>query len=166
LHVLGRAPEGEELVNDVLAVLRARQVVGGKVGALPGLRSALAAHYGLDEQAVLADPRATVDVPEALGGLVGGQAATASDPVNLLEELARRLVTELARAQWRADQVDQVVSGVLAEPVRQVAEVLRFACAEVVPRLLGTTQEVANLLHALDGGFVPAGPSGSPTRGL
>lgn len=166
LHVLGRAPEGEELVNDVLAVLRARQMFGGKVGALPGLRSALAAHFGLDEQALLADPGAKVDVPEALRGLVDGPAATASDAVDLLEELARRLVTELARAQWRADQVDQVVSGVLAEPVRQVAEVLRFACAEVVPRLLGTTQEVANLLHALDGGFVPAGPSGSPTRGL
>src|SRR5690606_585866 len=154
LHVLGRAPEGEELVNDVLAVLRARQMFGGKVGALPGLRSALAAHLGLDEQALLSDPGPKMDVPEARLSLVDGPAATASAAVDLLEELARRLVTELARAQWRADQVDQVVSGVLAEPVRQVAEVLRFACAEVVPRLLGTTQEVANLLHALDGGFV------------
>ena len=33
-------PEGEELINDVLAVLRARQVFGGKVGAITGLRAA------------------------------------------------------------------------------------------------------------------------------
>jgi cobaltochelatase CobN len=35
-----------------------------------------------------------------------------------------------------------------------------------VPRLARTTDEIASTLHALDGGFVPAGPSGSPLRGL
>jgi cobaltochelatase CobN len=44
--------------------------------------------------------------------------------------------------------------------------VLEFACAELVPRLAATTGEIAAVLHALDGGYVPAGPSGSPTRGL
>src|SRR4030095_12973248 len=41
-----------------------------------------------------------------------------------------------------------------------------FAAREVVPRLARTTDEIAHVLHALDGGDVPAGPSGSPTRGL
>jgi cobaltochelatase CobN len=44
--------------------------------------------------------------------------------------------------------------------------VLEFAAREVVPRLARTPDEIAHLMHALDGGFVPAGPSGSPTRGL
>jgi cobaltochelatase CobN len=35
-----------------------------------------------------------------------------------------------------------------------------------VPRLRATTGEIDAVLHALDGGYVPAGPSGSPTRGL
>jgi cobaltochelatase CobN len=35
-----------------------------------------------------------------------------------------------------------------------------------VPRLAGTTDEISRTLHALGGGFVPAGPSGSPLRGL
>ena len=43
---------------------------------------------------------------------------------------------------------------------------LEFACREVVPRLRRTSDEIANTLHALDGGYVPAGPSGSPLRGL
>ncbi|HYS42322.1 MAG TPA: cobaltochelatase subunit CobN, partial [Pseudonocardiaceae bacterium] len=47
-----------------------------------------------------------------------------------------------------------------------VAAVLRFACEQVVPRLARTTDEVRNVLRALDGRFVPPGPSGSPTRGL
>ena len=44
--------------------------------------------------------------------------------------------------------------------------VLEFAATEVVPRLARTTDEVANVLRALEGRYVPAGPSGSPTRGL
>ena len=43
---------------------------------------------------------------------------------------------------------------------------LRFAAEEVVPRLDATVQEIPRVLHALDGGFIPAGPSGSPLRGL
>ena len=37
---------------------------------------------------------------------------------------------------------------------------------QVVPRLARTTDELDAVLHALDGGFIPAGPSGSPLRGL
>jgi cobaltochelatase CobN len=44
--------------------------------------------------------------------------------------------------------------------------VLEFAATEVVPRLDATTGELDAVLHALAGGYVPAGPSGSPTRGL
>jgi len=35
-----------------------------------------------------------------------------------------------------------------------------------VPRLRRTTDEVANTLRALEGRYVPAGPSGAPTRGM
>jgi cobaltochelatase CobN len=48
----------------------------------------------------------------------------------------------------------------------EVQRVLTFAAEEVVPRLARTTDELGAVLHALDGGFVPAGPSGSPLRGL
>ncbi|HET7659945.1 MAG TPA: cobaltochelatase subunit CobN, partial [Oryzihumus sp.] len=37
---------------------------------------------------------------------------------------------------------------------------------QVVPRLAATTDELDAVVHALRGGFVPAGPSGSPLRGL
>ena len=49
---------------------------------------------------------------------------------------------------------------------RGVAAILEFAAREVVPRLAATTDELDHAVHALDGGFVPAGPSGSPLRGL
>src|ERR1035438_3054937 len=47
-----------------------------------------------------------------------------------------------------------------------VERLLRFAAEELIPRLAATAGEIDAVLHALDGGHVPAGPSGSPLRGL
>jgi cobaltochelatase CobN len=140
LHVLGRAPEGDELVNDVLAVLRARQVFGSGA-SLPGLRAAIAGYLGLDEQGALAH-------------------------VDRLESLARTLVEATQAAGWGAAKVPTVVADVLGEPDAVVVSVLRFGCTELVPRLAGTPAEITNVLRALEGRFIEPGPSGSPTRGL
>ncbi|MEM7134031.1 MAG: cobaltochelatase subunit CobN [Chloroflexota bacterium] len=45
--------------------------------------------------------------------------------------------------------------------------ILCFACEFLVPKLTeGSRDETANLLHALNGGYIPPGPSGAPTRGM
>jgi cobaltochelatase CobN len=170
LHVLGAAPTGEARINLVLAVLRAPQVWGGSV-ALPGLRQCLAARHGLDEQALLAEPGARVAVPRTLTELVDGPAVTAADAVDLLEGLARRLVVGLETLGWDAAKAPAVAEEVLGPGDSgasdgDVLALLRFAATEVVPRLARTTDEIDHVLAALDGRFVPPGPSGSPTRGL
>ncbi|MEV1287733.1 cobaltochelatase subunit CobN [Micromonospora sp. NPDC049679] len=165
LHVLGAAPTGEARTNLILAVLRARQVWGGRSGALPGLREALAGHFGLAEHALVGDA-SRVTAPAALTAVVDGPAATAADLVDLLEALARKLVVGCETLDWDVDKVPAVVAEVLGSVVPPVEAVLRFAASEVVPRLAGTTDEITAVLRALDGRYVPAGPSGSPTRGL
>ena len=136
LHVLGQAPEGDGLVNLVLAVLRAGQMFGGRTGNIPGLRSAL----GLAEDADLAE-------------------------TDRVEEVASSLVRAVAASGWDVDAVEAIVADAVGDNPGAVAS-LRFACTEVVPRLLATSGEIDAVLHALDGGYIPAGPSGSPLRGL
>ncbi|MET7863325.1 cobaltochelatase subunit CobN [Micromonospora taraxaci] len=165
LHILADAPTGEPRVNLVLAVLRAPQIWGG-AHALPGLRQALAVAYGLDEQELLASPGQRLALPSALTDVVDGPAGTAADAVDLIEALARRLVIGMETLGWDAGTVDAVVAEVTGQPIPDVAAVLRFAATELVPRLDRTTDELTNTLGALDGRFVPPGPSGSPTRGL
>ena len=94
---------------------------------------------------------------EALG-LVEGKGALTE--VDRFEEEARRLVAEMEARDWQPSAASEI------SPIAEVARVLHFAATEVVPRLARTTEELAHLLHALEGGYVPAGPSGSPTRGL
>ncbi|NJC66002.1 cobaltochelatase subunit CobN [Planosporangium flavigriseum] len=164
LHILGGAPVGEARINLVLAVLRAQQVWGGR-HAFPGLRTALAAHFGLSEPALLAG-EAPAATPEALTALVDGPAITAPDLVDRLEDLARTLVIGCENVAWDPEAVPMVAAEILGTRVEQVEDVLRFAATEVVPRLDATTDEITAVLHALDGGYIAAGPSGSPTRGL
>lgn len=80
--------------------------------------------------------------------------------IDEIEEQARSLVLAMEDADW-----DASVARTLTD-VPDVVRVLEFAATEVVPRLAQTTDELDHVLHALDGGFIPAGPSGSPLRGL
>ncbi|MEU5259644.1 cobaltochelatase subunit CobN [Amycolatopsis sp. NPDC021455] len=80
--------------------------------------------------------------------------------VDAVEQTARSLVEAMEARSWDVDAVASIA------PDAQVARVLSFAATEIVPRLAGTSAELDAVLHALDGGYIPAGPSGSPLRGL
>ena len=67
---------------------------------------------------------------------------------------------------WNPAAVDEVVAQRLGTTDEAVCRTLRFACEVIVPRLERTPDEIANMLRALQGEYVPAGPSGAPTRGL
>ncbi len=102
----------------------------------------------------------TAAVPGLRAALGLKENAEASSAVDKIEAQARGLVEAMEAAEWRSEQ-----AATLHEDP-EVQRVLRFAAEQVVPRLARTTEELDAVLHALDGGFVPAGPSGSPLRGL
>jgi len=76
------------------------------------------------------------------------------------EAAARALVAALQATGWDPEAAERLTDN------PEVARVLRFAATEVVPRLDGTVAEIDQVLRALDGHFIAAGPSGSPLRGL
>ncbi|GAB3247709.1 cobaltochelatase subunit CobN [Kineosporia babensis] len=155
LHVLGQAPEGAVRVHLVTSMLRARQLWAGS-SSLPGLREAL----GLDEASVG----------------TGLEDSDGLEEVDAAQLAAVALVQGLDDVSWDVDAVPSVIESVLAssdfavDPSKVDREglqaVLEFAATEVIPRLAGTTDELTAVLHALEGGFVHPGPSGSPLRGL
>jgi len=154
LHILGRAPEGEALIDLVLALTRLRQ------GAVPSLRAGVA---GL------------LDVDLESAGRV---------EVDLVEAACRALVEQLAAAGWPAGgaaspaEVVEVVGHMREKPpsprplegahpdLEAVTTTLAWVCDGLVPALEATTGEIASVLRAADGRFVPPGPSGAPSRGM
>nr|WSZ97705.1 cobaltochelatase subunit CobN [Streptomyces sp. NBC_00857] len=96
---------------------------------------------------------------EALGLDESAATRTTADEA---EERARALVQAMEDAEWDPAAVARVAAG---HP-QPVLDILDFAAREVVPRLAATTDEIDHAVLGLNGGFVPAGPSGSPLRGL
>ncbi|MDQ3863589.1 MAG: cobaltochelatase subunit CobN [Actinomycetota bacterium] len=160
LHVLGETPEGGHLRHLLASILR----LGA--GEVPGLRRAISAAFGLDEKFLAENGGARVESPPALARYFPTAVATASDLLDRLEEAQQALLLGLEEHGWDADYVRTVCEETLGVADAGVERSLRFAAEEVVPRLMRTPEEMGNLISGLAGGYVPAGPSGSPTRGL
>ncbi len=164
LHVLGEAPSGEVLVNLVGVILRAAQVWGGtRAGTRAGMGVETRAGTGVGSGA-LPGLRAALGVDEASASRAERDSA---------EQTVRQLLLGMDAAGWDPGRVAEVCAAVLgpdaadaAPPRADVVRLLEFAATEVVPRLAATSGEIDAVLRALDGRYIPAGPSGSPTRGL
>lgn len=78
--------------------------------------------------------------------------------VDDVEEKAHALVRGMYDADWNPAAAEQLSDD------ETVVKILQFAATEVVPRLRQTDNEIKQVLHALDGGFIAAGPSGSAAR--
>ncbi len=161
LHVLGVVPEGPHLRGLVAAIGRHGS------GAVPGLRRAVAAAFGLDEEALVAEPGVKVDAERsaALIARFPGTAYRGSDLLDRLEEAQHALLTGLSEHDWDPERSAALCASVLGREDAGVISALCFAAGQIVPRLRRTTDELDNVLGALRGRHVPAGPSGAPTRG-
>lgn len=143
LHILGEAVDGQVRLELVQSMLRARQLWGGQQ-TLPGLREAL----GLSE---------------------AGDASR--HQVDATEELASTILADLDSHNWQSSAIGTILQDHAAQlpataNLSALEDLLKFACAEIIPRLAQTTTELTNIARALEGHFIPAGPSGSPMRGL
>jgi cobaltochelatase CobN len=188
LHILGQAPSGAQLVDMLCALTRLPNI------GVPGLPAEVARFYGLEFSTLLLDKGKRLDAPdEALSRRVERALVTRADAVEAVDALCRALYRELDRREFQPAAVEEVIaaclgdagdsrgmtSGVAADVsgaavdasgsatgASGIAAVLRFACDTLVPNLRRTSEEIENLLRGLNGRYVPAGPSGAPTRGM
>lgn len=155
LHIFGRSPEGSLRTSTLLSL--ARYPSAGKGDSAQGLLHALAADLfsdlpscdwnplDMDAAAAWAGPR-----PALLAVLDAGPWRHGGDTRERLELLALQVLDDPQIAQdWPQTQ----------------AVLERLAC-EVAPALDACgSEELRQFSRALQGRFVPPGPSGSPSRG-
>lgn len=157
LHVFGESPSGRLRIDTLLALLRIPR--GDGKGAQSSLLRALAKAFGLGFDPLdcaLAEPWAG-ERPDALRQVSTEPWRTAGDTRERLELFAAQLI------ERALDGVVEPLEGVGWETVFDIIENLRSV---VAPRLDACgPAEMCGLLDALGGRFVPAGPSGAPSRG-
>ncbi|MCS6940033.1 MAG: cobaltochelatase subunit CobN, partial [Roseiflexus sp.] len=161
LHILGVMPTGEQLTELVYHLLRLPNLDA------PSLPEAVAAALGEDWTALRERP----GLRRSRMGESQNDAAsfqTNADVIERIETLSKSLLRHLNAREWRLCDVEQVIADVLpVPPDARIAAALRYACDTLVPNLRRSAHdEIAHLLAAMEGRFVPPGPSGAPTRGM
>ncbi len=178
LHILGDTPEGEQMVGLLCALTRL------DISGVPSLRRSVTEALGFDYAAITDDMGEPLsesgltrfkDFQERTGSYCQSPdpespdsdiIRTNGDVLERIELLCRQLYREMLEAGFNPSDAGPAVATVLGAPDRQTQGVLAYVAEVVYPALLRTPDEVGNLLRGLEGKYVPAGPSGAPTRGM
>ena len=161
LHILGTLPPQEKLAGTLVALLRLPR---GEAAAQRGLLHNLADDLGLSNDASPFDPLAASSEPwngprpALLASQLSDAWRTGADTRERLELLAEQLITDYVLAQGCLVEIAHAYPATAAQ--------LRYAREHLwVAMQRGVKMEIQSLLDGLDGLFVPAGPSGAPSRG-
>lgn len=148
LHIFGQCPT-DRLLRDLVVAI-ARHPGQGRLG----LTRSIAAAWGLDLDPLTDDPALGLSEadqiicaahnPQCLPLRIAG------DAIELLEHHAALLIESLP-ALFHSDPA--------------LTTELTWIRDRLLPALQQTSQEITHLLKGLDGGYVPSGASGAPTRG-
>ena len=145
LHIYGVPPEGENLVEMLIALHRLPS------GDHPGITQALARDLDL-----VLDPLETAYATAVNVTLEGELCRNQGDVVEWLEHKVKSMITSLINdpddRQW-------------TEHCPQTFKLIEHIVEVTLPALLKTSNEMDHLLQGLNGAYVPSGPAGSPTRG-
>jgi cobaltochelatase CobN len=166
LHILGLAPENEQRVDMLVSLTRLPNQ------SIPSLPIEIARYFDLNMDSLLDQPGRRLETANtALERLAGRPLPTHADALETIELLCKQLFATLQEHAYSELAVEIVTNKIFyGSHVERgndgIKQVLSFACLELVPKLALATDEIDNLLLGLSGGYVPAGPSGSPTRGM
>lgn len=149
LHIFGLPPAGERLNEMIYALTRLDN------GINISLRKAVGNLRGHDIYDLINNPSETDEKSGILKGV-------------LLEDIdsqAQKIIISLAEGGFDPKICEKTIKSVCNDNSNELLTTARFICNDVVHRLKETTDETGNLLRGLEGGYVPPGPSGAPTRG-
>lgn len=150
LHILGRAPEGDGMVRTVVQLTRLAN------GPIPSLRRAVAGAMGYDADLLSRNRGKVMD---------RANAATGGQLLQQVHCLCEKMAADLIQSPSEDISIDGIQKKHLGQPHREVTAALAYIRDDLHPRLIETRNELTACLQALDGRFVPPGPSGAPSRG-
>lgn len=155
LHTLGCPPAGDTLIEYLLALTRVDN------GDIPSLVQIIAASYGYDYYQLL----------EESGKMLPDGTKTYGALADDVRERCRDILVLLAEHEFDPAQVEKVLdfswtADLCTGLKERLLSAVSYVCRIIVPSLAKTTQEITNLLAALEGYYVEPGPGGAPTSGM
>ncbi|WP_414551084.1 cobaltochelatase subunit CobN [Anabaena sp. CCY 0017] len=157
LHIFGQCPQGRQLRDLIVAIARIPNRYS------EGITRVIATDWGLDFDPLTTDfntplsagDRQVLDTKISLDAIHRvSTSRTVGDAVEILENHAALLVEQLL--------CSSAIDCVCSSAIDQISS---WISKKLLPALQQTDAEITNLLHGLDGKYIPSAPSGAPTRG-
>jgi cobaltochelatase CobN len=148
LHIFGQCPQGRQLTDLIVAIARSPNL------DRLGITQALAKDLDLDFDPLTANPSEKFSLSSFANSSLRlcqklKQSRTIGEAIEILEQQAAELVT----------------NPIPLPQLPNTQKQLQWIQTQLLPSLQQTDREIANLLRALDGKYIPSGASGAPTRG-
>lgn len=147
LHILGEPLEGLHKDEEIFSITRLRN------GSVQPLRKVISEAYGIDLESMESDPSG-----------IFSDTMTNGERVSKMDDDIMTYLGELRGSGYDPDASADIARMVFGTCSDGILDVTRYICERLSPSIDRTTDEMNNLLHGFDGGFVPSGPSGAPTR--
>ncbi|MBR6204306.1 MAG: cobaltochelatase subunit CobN [Candidatus Methanomethylophilaceae archaeon] len=148
LHVAGQVPEGEKLDEMIYCLTRLKN------GRVPSLRYSIARSKGYDLDSLL-DDMSGID---ERSGMLNGQI------VDAIDGEMQESISAIRSLGYELGPCLEMMAGRFGGG-EDIAGVTEYICGTLYPNILGIEDELSNMICGMDGGYVPPGPSGSPSRG-
>ena len=179
LHILGQCPQDKQLRDLIIAISRFSSI------DRPGLTEAIAKDLGLEEwenieSQNLENKLSTLQLSKTLSAtlrLCVKKIHNSGDITEILETIAAELIDRLisqpniigaiyeSSLHHDRSHPDKLYGRFGETSLPNTEKKLHWIETQLLPSLQKTPQEITNLLHALEGKYVPSGASGAPTRG-
>jgi cobaltochelatase CobN len=148
LHIMGHIPTGRHLEEMVYCLTRLKN------GRIPSLRMSIAENMGFDLNDLLDNASCKNNLTGEINGII----------IDRIDRKTQELIYRLQETGYdKARCLDVVFSD--HDNNENIRLVVEFICDAVYPGIVGISDEINNMIVGLEGGYVPPGPSGSPTRG-
>lgn len=154
LHILGHMPPLADMLRSLTRLPNA---------GVPGLQESLAEHFGYALRELLENQGARLD-PAVM--LRGAWCHSHADVLRELDRVAFALLSDLEERGFQISAIEDVQIAAMGAASKAIGAILEYVCRELAPKLERVDEEVAHVLNALEGRYVPAGPAGAPTRGM
>ncbi|VEP14983.1 Aerobic cobaltochelatase subunit CobN [Hyella patelloides LEGE 07179] len=176
LHILGQCPQGTQLRDLIIAISRFSSINQlGLTQAIAkdlGLETIQNLQFKIQNLENLENKISTLQLSEetlATLRLCVRQIHNQGDITEILETIAAELVDKFILNPFppHNDQshFDKLYRRSDGTSLPNTNKKLHWIKTHLLPSLQQTSQEITNLLHALEGKYVPSGASGAPTRG-
>ncbi len=148
LHVAGQIPEGEKMDEMIYCLTRLKN------GPVPSLRHSIAGAMGYDLDSLLND----MSSMDPGSGMLNGHV------VDMIDGRMQESISRMRALEYDEKDCLEMMSRDFVDR-KDVADVTSYICGTLYPSILGIKDEIGNMVRGMDGGYVPPGPSGSPSRG-